>query len=207
MAKNDRKYIQFKQSLDDWNKRFVKNIRTIGTVESIQKLAIPLMKKEKAEGDRMLLAVIGLFRYLGLVESFGAQIVDLLILFLVVNGYEFHVERKHAVPRIIHANCLKDLRNAFLGEKIRFLERCGLEKIAKVIDVDLRNSIAHLDFMISEKGEISARSRGKRKKQINIFQRINEFLRKWMMISYMFTEVQERVFPPNKRLLLKKRGE
>ncbi len=46
LGKKNRKYIQFKQSLDDWNKRLVKTMQTIGTVESIQKLMIPLMKKE-----------------------------------------------------------------------------------------------------------------------------------------------------------------
>jgi len=122
LAKMDRKYIQFKHSLDDCNKRFVKTIRTIGTVESLQKLMIPLMKKEKAEGDRRLLTVIGLFRYLGLVESFGAQLVDLLILLLIANGYEYHVEREHEVPRIIHATCLKDLRNSFLVQRSNFLK-------------------------------------------------------------------------------------
>lgn len=107
-----------------------------------------------------LLTVVGLFRYLGLVESFGAQLVDLLVLLLVANGYDFHVEREHEVPRIIHATSLKDLRNAFLGPKVRFLERCGLRATSKIVDVGLRNSIAHLDFEIKENGMVSARSRG-----------------------------------------------
>lgn len=205
LGKNDRKYIQFKQSLDDWNKRFAKNIQTIGIVESIQKLTIPLMKKETSEGDRRLLTVIGLFRYLGLIESFGAQLVDLLILLLVANGYDFHVEQRHAVPRIIHATSLKDLRDAFLGPKIQFLKKCKLEKTAKVIDVDLRNSIAHLDFEINEKGKVSAKSYGKKKKEIDIFQRINEFIRKWIMISFMFNDVQTHVFGvAGKKLSFKK---
>ena len=200
LAKRDRRYIQFESSLDDWNKRFVKTLQTIGTVESIQKLMIPLIKKEITEGDRRLLAVIGLFRYLGLVESLGAQLVDLLILLLVANGYEFHVEREHKAPRIIHATSLEDLRNAFLGPKVRFLERCKLKKTAKIIDVDLRNSIAHLDFEINEKGLISAKSQGERKKEINIFQKINEFIRKWTMIFLMFNEIQEHTLKPEKRL-------
>lgn len=157
LGKMDRKYIQFKTSLDDWNKRFVKTLPTLGTVESVQKLQIPLMKGE-TEGDRRLSTVIGLFRYFGLVESFGAQLVDLLVLLLVANGYEFHVEREHEVPRIIHATSLKDLRNAFLGPKVRFLERCKLKTTSKIVDVDLRNSIAHLDFEIDENEKVSARS-------------------------------------------------
>jgi len=206
LAKRDRKYIQFKQSLDDLNKRFVKTIQTTGTVESIQKLAIPLMEKEKVEGDHRLSTVIGLFRYLGLVESLGAQLVDLLILLLVANGYEFHVEREHEVPRIIHATTLKDLRNAFLGPKVRFLKRCKLKRTAKIIDVDLRNSIAHLDFEINEKGQISAKSQGKRKKEINIYQKINEFIRKWTMINFMLNEIQEHAFgATGKRLIFRKR--
>lgn len=202
LARMDRKYIQFKTSLDNWNKRFVKTLPTIGTVESIQKLQIPLMKGE-SEGDCRLSTVIGLFRYLGLVESFGAQLVDLLILLLVANGYEFHVEREHEVPRIIHATSLKDLRNAFLGPKVRFLERCKLKTTSKIVDVDLRNSIAHLNFEIDENGKVSARSQRDEKKEINFAQKTNVFIRKWIMIYLMFNEIQEHTLKPDKRLVVR----
>jgi len=201
------RYKRFKVSLDNWNKRFAKTIRTVGIVESIQKLQIPLLRKKRTEDEHRLLTVIGLFRYLGLVESIGAQLVDLLVLLLVTNGHEFHVERIHEVPRIVHAISLKDLRNAFLGIKVRFLERCGLKKTAKIVDVDLRNSIAHLNFEVNRNGRISARSQGEDKKEINIHQKINEFNRRFMMLFLIFNEIQEHILsaPTEKKLIAKPR--
>jgi len=70
----------------------------------------------------------------------------------------------------------------------------------------LRNSIAHLDFEINENGKVSAKSQGKRKKEINIYQKINEFIRKWMMITFMLNEVQESLFGQNgKNLRIQKK--
>ncbi|MDH5447960.1 MAG: hypothetical protein OEY24_06005 [Candidatus Bathyarchaeota archaeon] len=196
------RFKQFKKSLTEWNIRYVKAIKTIDVVQYMQKLQISLMGKEKNEDNRRLLTVIGLFRYLGLIESIGAQFVDLLVLLLVANGHEFHVEREHEVPRIVHATTLRDLRNAFLGPKVRFLERCGLKKTSKLIDVDLRNSIAHLDFEIDESGKVSARSQGESKKEINVLQKIDEFNRRFLMLFFMFNEIQDHVLsaPTDKKL-------
>jgi hypothetical protein len=108
--------------------------------------------------------------------------------------------------------CNKALTHKFkfqlISDAFEILERCGLKKAAKVIDVDLRNSIAHLDFEINEKGKVSAKSQGKRKKEINIYQKINEFIRKWMMITFMLNEVQESLFGTNgKNLRIQKKRE
>lgn len=205
LAKMDRRYIHFKSGLDDWNKRLVETMPTLGTVDSIQRLTVPLIQKERSEGDHRLLAVTGLFRYLGLIESIGTQFVDLLVLLLVANGYDFHVERQHGVPRIVHATSLEDLRDANLGPKVRFLKRCRLKKSSKIVDVDLRNSIAHLDFKINTNGTISAKSQGKRKNGINILQKINEFNRRITMLFFIFNEIQTHVFKPEKRLLMRTR--
>lgn len=192
MGKGDPKYVQFKGNLEEWYKRFSDTIETTGTVESIQQFQIRIYKQLKEDpSKRRLLTVLGLFRYLGLVESIGALHIDLLILLLVANGKHFHVEREHDVPRIVHATYLKDLRRAHLGSKIEFLKRNNLAKTSQMVDVDLRNSIAHLDLKIDAKGKVSAKSRGKRKREIDIFQRLNEFSRKFMMISLILTAVHK----------------
>lgn len=63
-------YQRFKKKAHEWNEKFDKAARTAGTVESIQKLQIPLLQRKSSE-NRRLLAVINLYRYLGLVESLG----------------------------------------------------------------------------------------------------------------------------------------
>lgn len=198
LGATDPRYIQFKQNLEEWNERFSKTIETIGTVESIQQFQIQIYEQLKKEpSKRRLLTVIGLFRYLGLVESIGALHIDLLILLLVAGGKHFHVERGHDVPRVVHATYLKDLRRATLASKISFLERNKLKETSKMVDVDLRNSIAHLDFRIDNQGKVSARSQGKLEKKIDIFQKLNKFNRKFIMISWILTEVHDK-FKPQK---------
>jgi len=194
LAKTNPKYVQFKKCLDDWNKRFATVFPIAGTVDSLQRLTVQPIFKEEEKENRRLKTVIGLFRYLGLVESLGTQIVDLSLLLLVANGHDFHVEREHEAPRIVHATSLSDLENSSLGVKIKFLERCNLKKSTKLIDKDLRNSIAHLNFKINDDGTLSARSREKKKKNIDIYQKISEFYGKYLMLFHIFGEIQQHVF-------------
>jgi len=81
--------------------------------------------------------------------------------------------------------------------------RCKLKTTSKIVDVDLRNSIAHLDFEIDENGKVSARSQGEKKKEINVVQKTNDFIRKWITIYLMFNEIQEHTLKPNKRLTVR----
>jgi len=192
MGKMNPRRIQFKENLEEWYERLSDTVETTGTVESIQLFQLQLYEQLKQDpSKRRLLTVIGLFRYLGLVESIGALHIDLLILLLVAIGNYFHVERGHDVPRIVHATYLKDLRHESLASKIDFLERNRLKKTSRMIDKDLRNSIAHLNFKIDDQGKVAARSRGEDKKKIDIFQRINDFNRKFIMISLILEDVNK----------------
>lgn len=178
-------YLRFKENVLEWNKRFDKALRTSGTVESIQKLQIPLMRQLKTTPEnRRLLAVINLFRYLGLVESMGVSLLDMLVLLLVANGRDFHVERVHDLPRIVHAANFDDLDHVTLSAKIAFLERNGLEKTSGFIDRKLRNDIAHLDFNIDNEGKISTKNYG----HVNINDRINRFTRSFIMITLILSK-------------------
>lgn len=89
LARTNPKYVQFKKCLDDWNKRFATVLPIAGTVDSLQRLTVQPIFKEEEKENRRLKTVIGLFRYLGLVESLGTQIVDLSLLLLVANGHIF----------------------------------------------------------------------------------------------------------------------
>lgn len=180
-------YVRFKAISSEWNKKMNKAVRTAATVESVQGLIAPLFHQLQAEPEkRKLLAVLNLYRYLGLVESLGAAFLDMLVWLLVANGCDFHVQRIYKVPSIVHAATFKDLEepNISLGVKLAFLERHGLKKTSKFIDRSLRNDIAHLDFSIDNNGKIST----KHSDNVNIFEKITTFLIKFTMINKILQE-------------------
>jgi len=171
-GKVDPKYQQFKRNMVDWQNQFIKAITIGGKVSSIQQFRL------KTDNPQ-LISTIKLFEYLGLIESIGSTYVDLLLLLLISCGKDFHVERYHEAPRIIHATCLDDLKGSevSLYSKLRFLERNGLKKTIKPIDRELRNDIAHLNFNVDKSGKISTIH----KKHVDINKKLNDF-NKWSTI-------------------------
>jgi hypothetical protein len=91
-----------------------------------------------------------MFSYLGLVESLGTALVDILIILLVANGIDFHVERSSRFPRIKHALMMKDLEDEYtpLKTKLNFLKENGIVTLPAIIDTETRNSIAHMNFEV-----------------------------------------------------------
>ena len=114
--------------------------------------------------DLQLRATIGLFHYLGFVESVASTFIDLLVLLVIFSGKDFHVERHRKIPRIIHAETLSDLRGSevSLSSKLSFLKRYGIKHSLKMIDRNLRNNIAHLDFEITKDGAVHAPNNSKK---------------------------------------------
>lgn len=112
--------------------------------------------------------------------------MDLIVLLLIANGYDFHVERLHKFPRIVHAEGFDDLAHATLRAKLDFLERNGMKRTASLIDRQLRNDIAHLDFEIDEEGKIKTRHC----KDLNIYEKIRMFTKKPMVIMLILTEAK-----------------
>ncbi len=91
-----------------------------------------------------------LFVYLGVIESVGNSLVDILVMLLVANGRDFHIECRYTTPRIRHVTSIRDLEaeKIPLGTKLSFLEDNGIKELTSLIDTELRNSIAHLNFEI-----------------------------------------------------------
>jgi hypothetical protein len=85
-----------------------------------------------------------LFLYLGMVESVGRKIIDLLVLLLVANGKD--------LGKKIEVASMDDLDNEkkyiSLGTKLTFLKDNGLLEVVSIIDREFRNAIAHLKFQI-----------------------------------------------------------
>jgi hypothetical protein len=113
----------------------------------------------------------------------------MIILLLIACGKDFHVEGTRDFPTTFHAATVEDLESPSIGltVKKRFLERCGLNTTAKLIDTCLRNKIAHLNLTENEidtNGTISLNL------QNNIRLKYNRFNRIWMFINFVLNDNQ-----------------
>lgn len=91
-----------------------------------------------------------MFSYLGLVESLGTALADILIMLLVANGIDFHIERSSKFPRIKHALTIKDLEDQWvpLTMKLNFLRENGISTLSSIVDTRTRNDIAHMRIKV-----------------------------------------------------------
>jgi hypothetical protein len=99
-------------------------------------------------------SLMKMFQYLGYVESVGVTLIDMFVLLLIANGHQLHVERLRNWPRILHVSSFKELKHTNLASKLGFLELNEMNNIAKLINRNLRNDIAHINFSIDDKGKI-----------------------------------------------------
>ena len=177
-------YTRFKKNFLEWKKRDFEALKLTRMLDPLEELQIPLMKQLQTTAEnRPKIAVINVFRYLGYVESIGVSTMNMLVLLLIANGRDLHVERVHEIPRIVHAIDFDDIKHISLYEKIEFLKRNELTECSSLIDRKLRNAIAHLKFKMDDKGNISIRSKRKWR-NVGMFERINTFVRRYMMISF-----------------------
>jgi hypothetical protein len=128
----------FKKAYLYFNKRMGRAVRT----------AISLT----AESEKVKSDIFYLFLYLGLVESLGNSVVDLVVLLLVANGRDFHIECQHTTPKIKHALSIRDLETEKvpLTTKLNFIRDNNLGFLASLVDTKLRNIVAHLKFEIKD---------------------------------------------------------
>ena len=142
--------------------------------------------------EPQLISTIKLFHYLGLIESIGTTIVDMLVLLLVANGHSFHIERSYGLPRIDHAKSFEDLDspNSSLGSKIAFLEKNELDFISKFIDRKLRNDIAHLEFNIDKEGKIATNHSD----DVRINEKTLKFIKLYISFVFILFETGFHVF-------------
>lgn len=132
-------YELFKQAYNDYQNRLG---RAIGIMGVLLKAGLAKPPSELIED------LMELFRYMGYVESMGNIIVNIIVMLLVANGRDFHIECRYTTPRIKHVVSIKDLEDERvpLTTKLNFLRDNGITGLASVIDSELRNKIAHLKF-------------------------------------------------------------
>ena len=104
-----------------------------------------------------------LFGYLGIIESLGNALINMIVMLLIANGRDFHIESSHTTPRIKHVYAIEDLERERvpLTTKLNFLRDNGILTLTSIIDSRLRNDIAHLRFDIKE-NEVFIRGKASR---------------------------------------------
>jgi hypothetical protein len=144
-AKPETDYDLFRRAVLDFHKR---TQRTLDIVELISNGGLAPGGPQHSLKD----TIYNLFAYMGLVESVGNVVLDMVVMLLVANGRDFHIECQHTVPRVKHAVQIGDLEDERvpLTAKLNFLKENGIAVLASTIDSDLRNIIAHLKFNIKD---------------------------------------------------------
>jgi len=128
--------------------------------------------KTKRELERLparMKSLIKMLAYLGLVESLGVVLIDMVLILLIANDREVHTRR----PITKHVTKVEELRRVDLYYKLEFLKKENLRIFGTFIDRGLRNDIAHLKFTIKDDGAIEKKD--SRRKHIDIDSKISEF--------------------------------
>ena len=97
-----------------------------------------------------IISLLALHCYLATVESAATTLIDTVLLLLIVEGHDLHIERRF----VRHVSCFEDLAKVELWTKLEFLEEHDLKPLSRIFDRKLRNKIAHLDFTIETDGTI-----------------------------------------------------
>jgi len=87
-----------------------------------------------------------LFAYLGTAETLGNTIVDIVVMLVIANGRDFHIDCEYRTPRVRHVEKISDLYKVSLATKLNFLRDNGIKILPSMVDSKLRNDIAHLNF-------------------------------------------------------------
>lgn len=142
------------------------------------------------EVDKITSELYKIFCYLGIVESLGNTIIDLVVLLLIANGTDFHIECQHRTPRIKHATTIQDLERerVSLTTKLNFLRDNGLTTLASLVDTQLRNSIAHMNFDLKD-GKIFVK--GKHLTSVKLTNIVRKTVQALMVTDMLISKVME----------------
>ena len=134
-------YLDFKQNFQELKEKWEEARRVSKILRGLKTIEYPSRKYESM--SKML-------SYLGLVESLGVTLADMVLILLIANGKEVHTRG----PMTKHVTKTRELEKIDLTYKLAFLESEGLDIFRKFINTDVRNHIAHLKFTIENNGEI-----------------------------------------------------
>ena len=154
----------FKQMCDDFKEKWEEAKKASKILRGLRTYSF--------EPSREYSSMSKMLAYLGLVESLGVALADMVLILLIANGTEVHTRG----PMTKHVTKARELENIDLVYKLDFLEDEGLDLFGEFINRDVRNHIAHLKFTIRGNGEIRKRDGS----PIDIDENISEF---WVCVD------------------------
>jgi len=91
--------------------------------------------------------------FMGLVESLGNTLADMVLILFIANGKAVH----SPLPYVRHVNGFSELTQLDLDYKLNLLKEENVSVMSKILNLDLRNVIADLNFSVDENGIINDR--------------------------------------------------
>ena len=131
----------FDQNCVEFNDKWQEAEKVSRTLRGLKAATYPTKKLESM--SKML-------AYLGLVESLGVALLDMVLLLLIGYGHEVHTRGRHTK----HVTSFEELADLSLWFKLTFLKDNNINIAHKIVNLELRNIIAHLKFRVSENGDI-----------------------------------------------------
>jgi len=108
------------------------------------------MKSEVVYNNDKLKSMSKMLAYLGLVESLGVTLTDMVLILFIANGIDVHTRG----PFTKHVKSFKELKDIDLKYKTDFLKDESLNLFQSFPNQEVRNIIAHLKFRIGNNGQI-----------------------------------------------------
>ena len=143
-AQNE-KFQQFRRNYQSFKARY----RNAKQIEEFVTKGIAKNWIDPNEWENPNFIFLVMFAYLGLVETVGNCVVDILVMLLVANGRDFHMDSDNGshIKHVTSISSLKDGR-VDLAIKLDFLKENGVTFFSNIVDTRLRNDIAHLNFRL-----------------------------------------------------------
>ncbi len=140
------------------------------------------LKTEITYNDEKVKSMSKMLAYMGLVESLGVTLIEMVLFLLIINKREIHT-RGHLIK---HVTNFEELGQLDLSDKIEFLKSEGISLFNLFINREVRNIIAHLKFTINGSGEIRRKSNHS---LIDIDNFISKFWEGVNAIERIFTDI------------------
>jgi hypothetical protein len=122
--------------------------------------------------------------FVGLIESLGNKLADLLLILFIANGKAVHTR----LPYVRHVNSFFELKQLDLDYKLNLLKEEKVSVMSKILNLDLRNVIVDLNFSVDENGIIY----GQENNVIQIDQHITDF---WDGVDTLMILFEDLEFP------------
>jgi uncharacterized protein (UPF0335 family) len=132
-------------------------------------------------------ALLSLYFYLNLVEGACAENIQVIVFLLIKNGHYIYDPRK-----MKYVETYRDLEKIDLYVKEQFLSAYGFGFCASVIDRELRNCIAHQDYVIFDDGKIKNLKTGQ---MIDIEKKVHNVMMMNSLISMTLYQIVDVICP------------